>query len=164
MNKLENIRQILKETSRVTWNEQMVKREHLRREGEYYWVVGMQVAPEKPILQPDDLQSFSEDLTKSLIPVGPVNITKCYGYAETRRDVIKTATAYFTELIDEPGEEQGLERRIMLSMYPCRVMAQTLGVRGTIDLGHYECSSPCKQAPKCSFRARIGGFFYESSR
>ncbi len=164
MNKLESIRQILRETPGVIWNEQLVKREHLRREDEYYWVAGLQVAPFEPILESEALQEFSERLTRALFPVGALNTTKCYEYSESRRDVVKTAAAYFTEVIEEPGEDQGLERRITVTMYPCRVMAENMGVRGTIDMGHYECPDPCKQAKKCAFRARHGGFFYEVIR
>ncbi len=164
MSKLESIRQIIKESQGVIWDEQTVKREHLRREGEYYWVVGLQVFPQEPILNSSNLEVFSDRLTQSIIPVGPMNITKCYEYAETRRDVIKTATAYFIESIEEPGEERGLERRITVSMYPCQAMAKEMGVRGTIDVGHFECPSLCKQASKCGFRARSDGFFYDASR
>ena len=164
MSKLERIRHLLEEGNEISWNEQSVKREHLRLEGVHYWVIGLQVSPVEPILHFEALRNFSERLTSILIPVGPMNVTKCYEYAETKRDVIKTATAYFTESIGEPGKEHGLERRIMVTMYPCQVMAENMGVRGTIDLGHYECPAPCKQAQKCSFRARSGGFFHEVSR
>ena len=164
MSKLEDIRRILNDDPDLVWNEQSVKGEHLRKEGVYYWVVGLQVARREPILHSEALQSFSERLTSALIPVGPVNVTKCYEYAETRRDVIKTATAYFTELIEELGKDQGLERRITVTMYPCQVMAENMGVRATIDLAHYECPNPCEQAQKCTFRALSGGFLYEASR
>jgi len=164
MSKLERIRQILKETPGVAWSEQFVKREHLRREDECYWVTGLQIAPNPPILDSKALQGFSERLTQSLVPIGPMNITKCYEYSESKRDVVKTATVYFTELIEDAGEDHGLERRITVTFYPCQVMAENMGVRATIELSHYECPEPCKQAKKCAFRAQHGGFLYEASR
>ncbi len=164
MSKLEKIRQILKETPGVDWNEQSVRREHLRREGEYYWVMGLQVAPFEPILKSRDLQDFSERLTRALAPVGAMNITRCYEYSESRRDVVKTAAIYFTEVIGESGEDHGLERRITVSMYPCQIMAENMGVRGTIDMGHYDCPNPCKEAKNCAFKSRGEGFLYQYAR
>ena len=122
------------------------------------------MAPKEPIVRSEPLQALSEQLTQSLIPIGPLNITKCYEYAEPRRDVIKTASVYFTETIEDIGEDQGLERRITVSIYPCKVMAENMGVRGTIDIRHYECPSPCQKAKDCIFRAAHKGFFYEASR
>ncbi len=162
--KLESIRQILAETSGVNWDEQLIKREHLRREDEYYWVAGLQVFPQESILTSEELQGFSDRLTQVLVPVGPMNITKCYEYSESKRDVVKTATVYFTETIGDVGEDQGLERRITVTFYPCRIMAENMGVRATIEMGHYECDEPCNQSKKCAFRARHGGFLYEASR
>jgi len=164
MSKLDSIRNILSEVENVNWSEHVVKREHLLREGEFYWVVGLQVSPSKTILDSTGLQGFSEQITESLMPVGPVNITKCYAYAESRRDVVKTAALYFTETIEEPGEENGLERRITVSIYPCRVMADNLGIRATIDLGHYECPEPCVKPGKCAFWSGREGFIHEASR
>ncbi len=164
MSKLEKIRQILEETPGVTWVEQSTRREHLRREGEYYWVVGLQAASAEPILESKALEDFSGRLTRALVPAGAMNITRCYEYSESRYDVVKTAAIYFTEVIEEPGEDQGLERRITVTMYPCRVMAENMGVRGTIDMGHYDCPHPCAQAKKCAFKSRSEGFLYRHAR
>lgn len=164
MSKLESIRRILQAHEGLTFTEMLVKREHLRHEGQYYRVVGLQVAPQDPILKSTDLEAFSDKLTELLMEVGPVNITKCYEYAESRRDVVKTAALYFTETIDDSGDEEGLQRRITVSIYPCRVMAQNLGIRATIDIGHYDCPSPCGKAAKCNFSSSWEGFFHEASR
>ncbi|MFO8101816.1 MAG: hypothetical protein R6U37_06605 [Dehalococcoidia bacterium] len=164
MSKLEKIRQILKGMPGVNWTEQAAKREHLRREGEFYRVVGLQVAPAAPILEAKALRDFSERITQALVPVGVANLSRCYEYSESRRDVVKTAALYFTEIIEEPGDDEGLERRITVTVYPCRVMAENMGVRGTIELGHYECPEPCAQAKKCSFKTRGEGFLYQFTR
>jgi hypothetical protein len=164
MSKVERIRRVLDDATGVSWQEQAVKREHLRHEGQYYRLVGIQVWSAEPILKSSELEAFSDDISQLLIPVGPVNITKCYEYAETRRDVIKTAALYFTEKTGESGEENGLESRITVSIYPCREMAENLGIRGTIDIGHYECSAPCQKAGKCGFWSGKDGFFHEASR
>jgi len=164
MSKLENIKRSLQKHGGVNWIEQSARREHLRREGEYYWMVGLQVVPKKQILDSENLQRFSKRIIDTLSPIAPVNISQCYEYAESRRDVIKTAAVYFTEAIEEPGEDQGSERRIAVSVYPCRVMAENMGIRGTIDMGHFECPDPCSQAKNCAFRARFEGFIYQAAR
>ncbi len=164
MSKLEEIRRILDRSGDVVWSEQSTRRENLRYAGTYYDMVGLQVASRDPILESITLQEFSERLTGELVPLGPTNVAKCYEYEESRYDVVKTAAVYFTETIDEPGDDYGLERRIAVSIYPCEVMSEDLGVRATVDLSHYECPEPCAQGKQCMFAAKSEGFFFEVSR
>lgn len=164
MTKLENIKQFLADTGEVTWDEQSAKREHLRKEGEFYWVTGLQVAPGSPIPDSEGLQRFSRRIVEALMPLDPSNVSQCYEYAETRRDVVKTAALYFTELIETDGSVHGLENRIAVGIYPCRMTAEALGIRATIDLGHFPCPHPCEKARTCEFRVRHDGFIYYASR
>lgn len=150
MSKLEDIRRKLSENPEIVWNEQTIRRRHLRREG-WYEAVAFRTAPEVPILTSKRLQAFSADVMKLLLPIGPTNVSKCYEYAEAYRDVIKTAALYFVEPIE--GSPDGpTERRISVTVYPCTVMAEHQGVRGLIEIRHYPCPAPCAEARKCTFR------------
>lgn len=150
MSKLEDIRRTLAETPGLVRNEESVRRRHLRREG-WYESVAFRIAPEAPLLASKRLQAFSADMTKALMPIGPASVTRCYEYAETYRDVIKTATLYFVEPLDGPADGVN-ERRISVTVYPCAVMAEHQGVRGLIEIRHYPCPKPCREARKCTFR------------
>jgi hypothetical protein len=151
MSKLEEIRRTLAEIPDLTWNEQTVRRRHLRKEG-WYEAVAFRVAPKTPILTSKRLQAFSADVTKALLPIGPTNVTKCYEYAEAYRDVIKTAAIYFVEPIEGGARGDISEQRISVTVYPCAVMAAHEGVRGVIEIRHYPCPEPCEQGGKCTFR------------
>ncbi len=163
MSKLEDMKRTLGKELGLHLSEQAVKREHLKREGEFHWSAGLQVAPQEPVLRAVDLRGFSERTAGALMKFKPTNMSKCYQYAESRRDVVKTATLYFTEKMDEPGDD-AYERRIMVTIYPCRVMAEDMGGRGTIELHHYDCPSPCAQEKKCEYKSGSKGFLYDAGR
>ncbi|MBM3131704.1 MAG: hypothetical protein FJZ95_01560 [Chloroflexi bacterium] len=150
MSKLEDIRRILSENPKIVWNEQTVLRRHLRKSGSFE-SVAVRLAPREPILTSRKLQAFSADLEGALSPIGPTNMTKCYEYAETYRDVIKTATLYFVDPVEDSAEG-ATERRVSLTIYPCLTMAEHEGVRGLIEIRHYPCPRPCEEAKKCTFR------------
>lgn len=152
MSKLEDIRQLLTDNPDLVWNEQTTKRERLRHKGSYYYSIAIQVAPKEPIVFSSELQKFSENLIGDLSRIEVSNITKCYEYAETKHDVIKTATVYYSEAISLPGQEDTVERRIAVTIYPCEVMAENMGVRGVIEIRHYECPSPCDKFKECTFK------------
>lgn len=164
VSRIDELRRILDTQDELDRDELSIRREHVRHEGLYRHLDSLKVFPRIPVLTSQGLQSLSEQVTSLLMPLKPVNVTKCYEYAETRRDVVKTASLYFTETIIEPGEDEGLERRITVTVFPCRSMAQGLGDRATIDLSHYECPEPCAKAKQCEFRAGSSGFFFDASR
>ena len=145
MSKLDSIRQLLNNKPELVWNEHSAKFERLRQEGSFYYSIAIQVAPKEPILIIADLKEFSEKLSNELAKIGTDNITKCYNYSETKHDVIKTATLYYSEEIDS------VERRIAVTIYPCQVMSENMGIRGVIEVKHYECPDPCEQSKECSF-------------
>ena len=152
MSKLDSIRRLLNENPDLVWNEQSSKREHLRHEGSYYYSIAIQVTPIEPILISFGLQKFSESLSKELAIIGTTNITECYEYSETNHDVVKTATLYYSEAIDLSEENDTTERRIAVTIYPCQVMSENMGVRGVIEIRHYECPDPCNQSKECTFK------------
>lgn len=164
VSRIEELRRILDAQDDLDRDELSVRREHVRQEGLYHRLDSIKVFPCAPVCTSQGLQSFAERVTALLLPVKPLNVTRCYEYAETRRDVVKTASLYFTETISEPGEDEGLERRITVTVFPCRAMALDLGDRATIDLSHYECPEPCAEAKQCEFRAGSSGFFFDASR
>ncbi len=155
MSKLDEIRQVLNKDPNLIWNEQSLTSQHLRREGSYC-TVAFSVAPKKPILDFTSLHSFTQKLEAELIPVGPTNRSECYDYAEAYRHVIKTATLYYSEPVNENVEGFN-ERRLSVTVYPCEVMAENMGVRGLIEIGYYECPTPCSQKKKCTFRGNSKG-------
>ncbi|MCL0058594.1 hypothetical protein M1O47_02780 [Dehalococcoidia bacterium] len=61
------------------------------------------------------------------------------------------AALYFSEAAEEGYD--GIERRIVISIFPCQVMVQNLGYRAIIEVGSYECPEPCESARKCAFKA-----------
>ncbi|NQT71294.1 MAG: hypothetical protein HQ553_00820 [Chloroflexi bacterium] len=152
MSKLDSIRQLLNNKPDLVWNEQSSKREHLRHEGSHYYSIAIQVAPTEPILTSFALKDFSEKLSLELAQIGTTNITECYEYAETKHDVIKTATLYYSEEINLPEEKDTTERRIAVTIYPCEVMSENMGIRGVIEISHYECPNPCEQFKQCTFK------------
>ena len=159
MSKLEEIKQILGANPEITWNEQSARRRYLRsREGSYY-SVGLQVAPKKPLLQVNSLQRFTENLIKELIPTGPSSISRCYQFPAVKRQIVRIGTLYYSEVINDPEEQKEIERRITVSIYPCQMMAKTMGFRAQIELGGYECPEPCEFARRCIYRARKKLFF-----
>ena len=146
MSKLESIRQLLNSKPNLVWNEHSAKFERLRHEGSYYYSTAIQVAPIEPILILADLKEFSENLSNELAEIGADNQTECYDYSETKHDVVKTATLYYSEEIDS------IERRIAITIYPCQVMSENMGIRGVIEVKHYECPDPCEQFKECTFK------------
>ncbi len=152
MSKLDSIRQLLNNNPDLVWNEHSAKHEHLRHEGSYYYSTAIQVAPKEPMLFFAKLKELSDSLTRDLAPIGTTNITECYEYFETKHDVIKTATLYYSEEINLPEEKDTIERRIAVTIYPCEVMSENMGIRGLIEVSHYECPNPCKQFKECTFK------------
>jgi uncharacterized protein (UPF0212 family) len=61
------------------------------------------------------------------------------------------ASLYFSEAAEEGYDS--IEIRIVVSIFPCPVMAQNLGYRAIIEVGSYECPEPCESARKCAFEA-----------
>ncbi|MBT4511372.1 MAG: hypothetical protein HOC20_04070 [Chloroflexi bacterium] len=151
MSKLDDIRSFLEDNPELVWDEQSVKREHLRRNG-YYYSISIRVAPKEPIMESELLQEFSKNLVAHLAPIGIDNATKCYEYAETRRDVIKTATLYYSEATATQDEAEVTETRIAVTLFPCEAMSTDLGIRAVIEIGHYECPNPCSQSKDCVFK------------
>ena len=142
---------MLDNNSDLVWNEHSTKREHLRRSG-YYYSISFRVAPKNPILESEPLQEFSKGLAAQLAPIGIDNATQCYEYAETRRDVIKTATLYYSDTAPSRGDLEITESRIAVTIFPCEVMSNDLGIRAAIEVGHYECPNPCGQSEDCAFK------------
>lgn len=152
MSKLDSIRNLLSKKPDLIWDEKSSKRERLRHQGAYYQSVAIQVAPVEPILVSSEFQKFSENLSRELAKIGPSNITQCYEYAETKHDVIKAATLYYSEASDSAEEKDTTERRIAVTIYPCEVMSQNMGIRSVIEVGHYECPAPCDKFKQCMFK------------
>jgi len=151
MSKLDEIRSFLEDNPELVWDEQSVKREHLRHNG-YYYSISIRVAPKDPILESEPLQEFSKGLVTQLAPIGIDNATQCYEYAETRRDVIKTATLYYSETATPQDEAEVTESRIAVTIFPCKAMSMDLGIRAVIEIGHYECPNLCPQSEDCTFK------------
>lgn len=156
MSKLDAVRTVLREMADVTWDEDSIRRPRLRRDG-MYEAVAINVAPVEPITTSVGLKKFSARLARVLETLDPTNITRCYEYAETYRDVVKMATAYYVEPVE--AQEDISERRIAVTMYPCRTMARHLGVRGVVELRTYECPEPCKLVKTCQFDRKRKGFY-----
>lgn len=136
---------------------QSVTREHIRQEGLYYQSIAFQIAPLEPILTSEKLQSFSRQIVEKFSSLGPQSVAKCYEYAETKQDVVKLATLYFTEDIAPTEESPATERRISVTVYPCDPMTENMGIRGVINIGHYECPDPCEKSKQCSFAGQWKG-------
>ena len=152
MSKLDEVRKVLEDFPDIIWNEQTSRLPYHRRDGAYY-SVGFRVAPRDPILESEVLRSFSERVTRELLPIGPTNASRCYEFPGVKRKVIKTGTVYYLETIEDPGKDDGMERWIMVSIYPCQTMAEHMGFRSVIEVKRYECPEPCAKAKKCTFKA-----------
>lgn len=150
MSKLEVIRQTLTTNANLNWKEEMIQSLHLRRGSGYYRAYGFRVAPEKPLLTAHSLRKFSGELVRQLITVGPRSVSWCSIFSG-KREAVRMAALYFCET--DKKATYGMETRIRVSVFPCRVMAQNVGYRGIIEIGGYDCPEPCEFASKCTFKA-----------
>ncbi len=149
MGKLEAIRQILTASGDLNCVEEATQSFHLHRGAGYYRSYGFRVAPKTPVLSALGLRKFSDELTRRLVPVGPRSISWCSIFAG-KRESVRMAALYFCEATTEVSE--GVEMRINVSIFPCRVMAENVGYRGIVEMGGYECPEPCEFASKCTFK------------
>jgi len=150
MGKVEAIRQVLTTSGDLSCVEEATQSLHLRRGSGYYRAYGFRVAPEKPLLTVHSLRKFSGELVRQLITVGPRSISWCSIFSG-KREAVRMAALYFCET--DKKATYGMETRIRVSVFPCRVMAQNVGYRGIIEIGGYNCPEPCEFAPKCTFKA-----------
>lgn len=150
MSKLEDIRRVLAADPEITWEGEDIRLPYHRLRSGDYRSVGFRVAPKKPILGAPVLRKFSAELIRQLIPVGPNSVSWCSIFA-ARKVAIRLAALYFSEASE--GESDSRERRIVVSIFPCQVMAQNVGYRAIIEVGDYECPEPCEFASSCTFKA-----------
>lgn len=150
MSKLEDIRTVLAEDPEITWEGEDIRLPYHGLRSGYYCSVGFRVAPQKPILGASGLRKFSAELIRQLIPVGPNSVSWCSIFA-ARRVAIRIAALYFSEAAEQGCDS--MEKRIVVSIFPCQVMARNMGYRAIIEVGGYECPEPCEFASRCIFKA-----------
>ena len=150
MSKLEAIKQILATNSGITWEEEIIQSPFHRSGSGYYRAYGFRLAPEKPILTVQGLRKFSEELLRQMAPIGPNSVSWCSIFSG-KRESVRMAALYFSETSQDTPD--GIETKIKVSVFPCRMMAHNVGYRGIIELGGYECPNPCELASKCTFKA-----------
>lgn len=128
---------------------------HRSRSG-YYYSYGIRIAPKDPLLTIPSLLEFSKSLIQELIPVGPSSISHCYVFP-ARTPAIRLGTLYFLDLEEEQNND--VENRLVVSIYPCETMSKDVGYRAIMEIGDYECLEPCSMARKCIFKKSKHRFF-----
>ncbi|MCL0089338.1 hypothetical protein M1O54_03140 [Dehalococcoidia bacterium] len=150
MSKLEDIRRVLAEDPEITWEEEEIRLPyHGSRSGDYC-SLGFRVAPKKPTPTVPGLRRFAAELVGQLIPIGPVSVSHCDIFLG-RKEAVRMAALYFSEAAEEGYD--GIDKQLVVAIYPCQMMAQDLGYRAIIEVGGYECPEPCVSARKCAFKA-----------
>lgn len=149
MSKLEAIKQVLAANPEIIWEEESIQASYRRSGLGYYRSVGFRLAPKQPILTAPGLRKFSAELVRQLLPIGPTSVSWCTIFAG-KRDAVRMAALYFSEIAEDAPSI--MERRIRVSIFPCRRMAQNIGYRGIVEIGSYECPEPCEFASKCTFK------------
>lgn len=86
--------------------------------------------------------------------VQPFSACNCYEYPSVGKNLVKLGALYFYDSVEDPAGSGDLQREIIVSIYPCKEIADSGAIRQVMELGAYECKVPCEASKKCVYRKR----------